>query len=91
MSLSHVIFSDLDGTLLDHQSYEFTAAQPAINFIKENQVPLILVSSKTKDEMIHYQSELGISGLPFVVENGSAIYTEIEYFRNYQHTLIADD
>jgi mannosyl-3-phosphoglycerate phosphatase len=82
MSPSYIIFSDLDATLLDHQTYDFSAAQPALNFIKENHIPLVLVSSKTKAEMAQYQNKMGLSDFPFVVENGSAIYTAIDYFKN---------
>ena len=80
MLLPYIIFSDLDGTLLDFHTYEFSAAQTALKCISENKIPLILVSSKTRIEMIHYQNRLGISGLPFVVENGSAVYTPVGYF-----------
>ena len=80
MLFPYIIFSDLDGTLLDYQTYAFSTAQTALRCIKENKIPLILVSSKTRREMIHYQKELEISGFPFVVENGSAVYTPIGYF-----------
>jgi mannosyl-3-phosphoglycerate phosphatase len=42
-----VIFTDLDGTLLDHETYGWEEAKPALNLCKALQVPLILVSSKT--------------------------------------------
>jgi len=80
MLLPYIIFSDLDGTLLDHHTYAFSQAKPALRFIREHKVPLILVSSKTRLEMIHYQKRLEISALPFVVENGSAVYTPVGYF-----------
>ena len=38
MSLSYIIFSDLDATLLDHQTYDFSAAKPALSFIKKNHI-----------------------------------------------------
>ncbi len=85
-----IIFSDLDGTLLDHDTYSFLAAQDALKYLSSNQIPLILVSSKTRREMLIYQQEFGIDGLPFVVENGAAIYTARDYF-NLQPAAVSMD
>jgi mannosyl-3-phosphoglycerate phosphatase len=68
-----VIFSDLDGTLLDHDSYEWKEAKPALNLCKQLQVPLILVSSKTRAEMDVLRHELGLTS-PFISENGGGIF-----------------
>jgi len=77
---SYIVFTDLDGTLLDHNSYSFTAANEALQYLRENNIPLMLVSRKTRPEMEYYQDVLNITGLPYVVENGSAIYTSPGYF-----------
>lgn len=69
----YLIFSDLDGTLLDHNNYTFDQALPALNWIKKKNIPLILASSKTYEEMLHLQSELMIDH-PFIFENGSGIH-----------------
>ncbi|MCK5032279.1 MAG: HAD-IIB family hydrolase [Calditrichia bacterium] len=79
---NYIIFTDLDGTLLDHNTYQYSEAQPAIDLIKKFEIPLILTSSKTKVEMLGYQKSIGIEGYPYIVENGSAVYTSIDYFRN---------
>ena len=76
----YIIITDLDGTLLDHNTYKFDEAMRALQLIKEQQIPIILSSSKTKVEMIGYQKTMGIDEFPFVVENGSAIYTKNNYF-----------
>lgn len=68
-----LIFTDLDGTLLDHDDYSFTAAQRAINNIKKNHIPLIINSSKTASEIFPIQQALGIRQ-PFICENGAALY-----------------
>lgn len=78
--IRYIVFSDLDGTLLDYHSYSFSPAGQALDFLRSNQIPLILVSSKTHPEMIRYQELLGFQNLPFVVENGSAIYSPVDYF-----------
>jgi mannosyl-3-phosphoglycerate phosphatase len=68
-----VVFSDLDGTLLDHDTYGFEAARPALDLLRGKNIPLILCSSKTRAEMEGYQKLMGIAG-PFIVENGAAVY-----------------
>jgi len=70
---SPVIFTDLDGTLLDHDSYEWAAAKPALDLCKARQVPVVLVSSKTRAEMNPLRQELGLTA-PFISENGGGIY-----------------
>ncbi len=68
-----LIFTDLDGTLLDHDGYSFAAAQPAINLIKQNAISLIINSSKTASEILLIQQALDIRQ-PFICENGAAVY-----------------
>jgi mannosyl-3-phosphoglycerate phosphatase len=67
------IFTDLDGTLLDHYTYGFEPARPALDLVRKKNIPLILCSSKTRAEMEWYRQKLGVYG-PFIVENGAAIY-----------------
>lgn len=45
------IFTDLDGTLLDHDTYSWEAARPALDRVKLLSIPLIAVSSKTLAEL----------------------------------------
>jgi mannosyl-3-phosphoglycerate phosphatase len=68
-----VIFTDLDGTLLDHVSYEWNEAKPAMDLCKERQVPVVLVSSKTRAEMNPLRLQLGLTA-PFITENGGGVY-----------------
>jgi len=91
MNKPYVIFSDLDGTLLDYHTYSFEAALPALKKIENENIPLVLVSSKTRRELSLYQEKLGITGLPFVVENGSAIYTSIGYFKGLGYSEISGE
>ncbi|MCX8998859.1 HAD-IIB family hydrolase [Rhizobiaceae bacterium BDR2-2] len=66
------VFTDLDGTLLDHDTYRFDAALPAIEALKKRSVPLILASSKTEAEMAPIADALGLD-TPMIVENGAGI------------------
>lgn len=68
-----IIFSDLDGTLLDHDNYSFEAALPALKKLKQHKIPVIATTSKTIQEVINLYEALNISG-PFIVENGAAVY-----------------
>jgi mannosyl-3-phosphoglycerate phosphatase len=68
-----VIFSDLDGTLLDHDTYGWRDAAPALDLLKRRRFPLILVSSKTRAEMDVIRHRLGLS-FPFISENGGGVF-----------------
>ncbi len=74
-----IIFTDLDGTLLDYSAYSFETAMPALELIRQQSVPLILCSSKTKTEIEYYRKKLGNSH-PFVSENGGGIFIPKKYF-----------
>lgn len=72
--MNFAVFSDLDGTLLDHQSYSFAAALPALTALKSARVPLILATSKTAAEVAKIHTELELGTTPAIVENGAGIY-----------------
>ena len=66
-----VFFTDLDGTLLDHATYDFSPALPALSALKERKIPLILASSKTGSEITELRSLLGLNQWPAIIENGA--------------------
>ncbi len=68
-----IIFTDLDGTLLDHHSYSFAAARPALDRIAARRIPLVIVSSKTRSEIEPMLAEAGFARI-FISENGSGIF-----------------
>ncbi len=72
MSRVVLVATDLDGTLLDRETYGFAAARPALDALRRAGVPLVLCSSKTRAEMEPLAAAIGASG-PLVVENGGAI------------------
>lgn len=69
----HLVFSDLDGTLLNYDDYSFEDARDAIDHLKKNDIPLILTTSKTFFEVLQMQQRMGIKA-PFIVENGGGIF-----------------
>src|SRR5215211_6339369 len=74
-----VVFSDLDGTLLDHETYAFDAARPALDRVERDGIPLVLCSSKTRAEIEPLRAELR-NRHPFVSENGGAVFIPAGYF-----------
>ena len=79
-----IIFTDLDGTLLDTSSYSFAHARPAIAAVKEKNIPLVISSSKTKTEIVHYREKLSNHD-PFISENGGGIFIPRNYFEKDLH------
>ncbi|MCK5185912.1 MAG: HAD-IIB family hydrolase [Deltaproteobacteria bacterium] len=73
-----IIFTDLDGTLLDHYTYSYSEAEEALKLLKEKNVPLILCSSKTRDEIDVYRKKLS-NNEPLISENGGAIFIQENY------------
>jgi mannosyl-3-phosphoglycerate phosphatase len=67
-----LVFTDLDATLLDPNTYSWEAASDAIQALRERQASIILVSSKTRAEMEPIHREIGL-GDPFIIENGGGI------------------
>ncbi len=74
-----MIFTDLDGTLLDRNTYTFEPALPALHLIKQRGVPLILSSSKTRAEIEVYREKLD-NDHPFIAENGGGVFIPTGYF-----------
>ncbi|CUH83280.1 HAD-IIB family hydrolase [Thalassovita mediterranea] len=68
-----LIFSDLDGTLLDHQTYQWTAARDALGALKEAGAGLVLASSKTAAEIAPLRAAIGFQNWPAIVENGAGL------------------
>ena len=68
-----LIFTDLDGTLLNSDDYRCDRAKPVIKQLQRQQVPVIPVTSKTREEVEILRTEIGLSD-PFIVENGSAVF-----------------
>ena len=74
-----VIFSDLDGTLLDHDTYSFQDASEALGLVEAKKIPLVLCSSKTRGEIQYYRDLLN-NKHPFISENGGGIFVPENYF-----------
>lgn len=73
-----VLFSDLDGSLLNYDDYSFTEARPALEKIKGFGIPLVLTTSKTRKEVEAILAEMDLRE-PFIVENGAALFFPVRY------------
>ncbi|GAB4539931.1 MAG: mannosyl-3-phosphoglycerate phosphatase-related protein [Pleurocapsa sp.] len=73
--MRYIVVTDLDGTLLDHQTYDFTPALNAIARLKKQEIPVIFNSSKTQAEISQLRDELH-NREPFVCENGGVLCVE---------------
>jgi mannosyl-3-phosphoglycerate phosphatase len=74
-----LVFTDLDGALLDYRTYSFEPARPALLRLRQSGIPVIICTSKTRAEVEAVRAELGNSD-PFIVENGGAVFIPENYF-----------
>ncbi len=76
-----VIFTDLDASLLDYDTYDFSEIKDFVLYLIEKDISIIPVTSKTKKETLKF-----LEILPkyegFAVENGGAVYL-IDDFEKY--------
>ena len=68
-----LIFTDLDGTLLNPDDYRYEPALPVIQQLKEKTIPIVPVTSKTRKEVEALCQDLDLQE-PFITENGSGIF-----------------
>ncbi|MEC5318776.1 mannosyl-3-phosphoglycerate phosphatase-related protein [Brenneria populi subsp. brevivirga] len=73
LSSNLLIFSDLDGSLLDHDTYGWEAARPWLERLARHRIPVIITTSKTAAEVEQLQCDLSLSHLPYIAENGALI------------------
>lgn len=74
-----IIFTDLDGSLLNHSDYSYYEAHAALKKIRADNIPLIMCTSKTRNEVETLHDKMGLKE-PFIVENGGGIF----FPRNYR-------
>jgi len=82
MTASHqrlIVFSDLDGSLLDPDTYAWDEARPAVDALRRLEIPLVLASSKTRAEVAVHARDMDLR-TPFVAENGGVVVVPQGYF-----------
>ena len=78
LKLPAIVFTDLDGTLLDHNNYDWLPARATLNSLAAINIPVIFNTSKTRAELEYWRNEIG-NQHPFITENGSAIFIPTGY------------
>lgn len=84
--MTAIFFTDVDGTLIDQNSYCYEDSLKGLALLKEKSVPLVLVSSKTFEEMIFFMKKLDLHN-PFAFENGSGIAYPADDGENFRIEL----
>lgn len=74
-----LIFSDMDGSLLDHHTYSHAAADATLAQCHRLSIPIVCCTSKTRAELLELRRELNNVD-PFIIENGAAIFIPKGYF-----------
>jgi len=74
-----IVYTDLDGTLLDHDSYAHAPADALLAELEQDGIPVIPCTSKTRAELLPLREELH-NRHPFIVENGAAVIVPRDYF-----------
>jgi len=77
-----LIFSDIDGSFMNHRSYSYSILKKYILLLK-NHCQVIFNSSKTFEEINELNKSLKILS-PFIVENGACIF----FPRNYNNIVL---
>ena len=80
MSRHKVVFTDIDGTLIDINTAEYgKKTKRLISIMREKNIPLILTSAKTRIEQDKIRDGRGLTD-PFIIENGGAVFIPNDYF-----------
>jgi mannosyl-3-phosphoglycerate phosphatase len=86
---SLLVVTDLDGTLLDATTYEFSAAREALDALRTRAIPIVLATSKTLSEA--HEVAAAIGGHPIlIVENGGAAVIPAAYAVNSDEERLED-
>jgi mannosyl-3-phosphoglycerate phosphatase family protein len=76
---NYVIFTDLDGTLLDKNTFEPGRALDTLALCRKHEVPVVFVTAKTRAEIEVIRRRSGNLS-PFISENGGGLFLPSESF-----------
>jgi mannosyl-3-phosphoglycerate phosphatase len=71
--------TDVDACLIDRDTYSPSASAGALGALQRRHIPVVLCSSKTRDELEDLRRGLGLQH-PFISENGAALHVPQGYF-----------
>ena len=75
----HLIFSALEGALVDPLTNSFSGAEEALSDLERRKIAYVLLTSRTREEVDPIRRKLGHNH-PFVTENGGGIFFPDGYF-----------
>ena len=75
----HLIFSALEGALVDPRTGSFADAEEALSELERRKIPLVLLTPRTRAEIEPMRRKLGHNH-PFITENGGGIFFPDGYF-----------
>lgn len=75
----HLIFTALEGALVDPRTDSFADAEEALSELERRKIPFVLLTSRTREEIEPIRKKLGHNH-PFVTENGGGIFFPDGYF-----------
>jgi mannosyl-3-phosphoglycerate phosphatase family protein len=67
------LFTDIDGTLVAHDTYDLGPAGPAVADLQKAGIPIVLCSAKTRAEQEALRARLDLIEAPYIVENGAGV------------------
>jgi mannosyl-3-phosphoglycerate phosphatase len=68
-----ILFTDLDGSLLDADTYSFDGARPALEELRRRSIPIVACTSKTAAETRLWLRRLEVEA-PYIVESGAGVH-----------------
>jgi len=77
--IEKVIYTDLDGSLLDHDTYSHEPVDGLLAELEKEGIPVVPCTSKTRAELLPLREEIG-NRHPFIFENGAAVAIPHGYF-----------
>ena len=84
---SVIIFTDLDGTLLNRDTFKFDEIKDYIKSLVREGIIIIPNTSKTQVEIEDFNKKLDLN-LPFISENGSAIFGLDNINKNFPNNIV---
>ncbi len=76
-----ILFTDLDGTLLDKETYDPGPSLGALARCREADIPVIFSSSKTGAEMrLYHERYASHPAVPFIAENGGGVFLPLDHW-----------
>ncbi len=82
-----IIFTDLDGSLLDKKTFKFDIIEDYFKELISRGIIIILNSSKTESELLDFNKQNNLN-LSFISENGSSIHGLNKIHRNLPDKVI---